>query len=68
MKIAGGCYVEGQYVRNAFRWKETIGPREERPGHYDDTWNYWSDDSLGFLEYFQVMICSFIYIISNLLT
>lgn len=53
---AGGCYVEGTYLRNAFRWKETVGPWEERPGHFGDVWGYWSDDGLGYLEYLQVII------------
>ncbi|KNA25400.1 hypothetical protein SOVF_006930, partial [Spinacia oleracea] len=49
-----GCYVEGTYLRNAFRWKETVGPWEERPGHFGDVWGYWSDDGLGYLEYLQL--------------
>ncbi|KAL2936092.1 Alpha-L-arabinofuranosidase 1, partial [Bienertia sinuspersici] len=47
LRFPGGCYVEGNHVRNAFRWKETVGPWEERPGHFGDNWNYWSDDGLG---------------------
>jgi len=52
--LLGGCYVEGDYLRNAFRWKDTVGPWEERPGHYGDVWNYWSDDGFGFFEGLQV--------------
>lgn len=52
--LVGGCFVEGDWLRNAFRWKETIGPWEERPGHFGDVWNYWTDDGLGHLEYLQV--------------
>ncbi|XP_066334673.1 alpha-L-arabinofuranosidase 1-like isoform X2 [Miscanthus floridulus] len=51
MRFPGGCFVEGNWLRNAFRWKETIGPWEERPGHYGDVWNYWTDDGLGFYEF-----------------
>ncbi|GAB4845597.1 hypothetical protein Ancab_038999 [Ancistrocladus abbreviatus] len=54
LRFPGGCYVEGNRLMNAFRWKETVGPWEERPGHYGDVWNYWSDDALGYLEYLQL--------------
>lgn len=33
MRFPGGCYIEGDWMRNAFRWKDTVGPNEERPGH-----------------------------------
>ncbi|THG12558.1 hypothetical protein TEA_005220 [Camellia sinensis var. sinensis] len=46
IRFPGGCFVEGEWLRNAFRWKETIGPWEERPGHFGDVWNYWTDDGL----------------------
>lgn len=54
LRFPGGCYVEGNWLSNAFRWKETVGPWEERPGHLGDVWNYWSDDGLGYLEYLQL--------------
>ncbi|KAK9747967.1 hypothetical protein RND81_02G026900 [Saponaria officinalis] len=54
LRFPGGCYVEGNTLANAFRWKETVGPWEERPGHLGDVWNYWSDDGLGYLEYLQL--------------
>jgi alpha-L-arabinofuranosidase len=41
---------------NAFRWKSTVGPWEQRPGHFNDVWNYWMDDGLGFFEFLQVCI------------
>lgn len=53
---AGGCYVEGERLQNAWRWRDTIGPWEERPGHYGDVWNYWSDDGLGYFEFLQVQL------------
>jgi alpha-N-arabinofuranosidase len=46
----------GNYLRNAFRWSETVGPWEERPGHFNDAWGYWTDDGLGFFEFLQVVI------------
>ncbi|URE38664.1 Alpha-L-arabinofuranosidase C-terminus family protein [Musa troglodytarum] len=54
IRFPGGSYVEGEWLRNAFRWRETIGPWEERPGHFGDVWMYWTDDGLGYLEYLQV--------------
>ncbi|KAE8805193.1 alpha-L-arabinofuranosidase 1-like [Hordeum vulgare] len=50
----GGCFVEGELLRNAFRWKETIGPWEQRPGHFGDVWHYWTDDGLGYYEFLQL--------------
>lgn len=55
----GGCFVEGDVLRNAFRWKETVGPWENRPGHYGDIWDYWTDDGFGFYEGLQVSIYGF---------
>ncbi|XP_057786636.1 alpha-L-arabinofuranosidase 1-like [Salvia miltiorrhiza] len=54
MRFPGGCFVEGDWLRNAFRWKETIGPWEERPGHFGDVWHYWTDDGLGHFEFLQL--------------
>ncbi|CAK9170046.1 unnamed protein product [Ilex paraguariensis] len=52
--MLGGCFVEGEWLRNAFRWKETIGPWEQRPGHFGDVWMYWTDDGLGYFEFLQL--------------
>ncbi|KAK2995173.1 hypothetical protein RJ640_005763 [Escallonia rubra] len=54
LRFPGGCFVEGDWLRNAFRWKDTIGPWEERPGHFGDVWNYWTDDGLGHFEFLQL--------------
>ncbi|KAM7260305.1 hypothetical protein ACFE04_016046 [Oxalis oulophora] len=54
LRFPGGCFVEGEFLRNAFRWKETVGPWEERPGHFGDVWFYWTDDGLGYFEYLQL--------------
>ena len=53
---SGGNYAMGNHLRNAFRWSETVGPWEERPGHFNDAWGYWTDDGLGFFEFLQVVI------------
>ncbi|KAF6163868.1 hypothetical protein GIB67_024723 [Kingdonia uniflora] len=54
LRFPGGCFVEGEWLRNAFRWKETVGPWEERPGHFGDVWMYWTDDGLGYYEFLQL--------------
>ncbi|KAJ1397021.1 Glycosyl hydrolase, all-beta [Sesbania bispinosa] len=53
-RFPGGCFVEGQWLRNAFRWKDTIGPWEQRPGHFGDVWGYWTDDGFGYFEALQL--------------
>ncbi|CAK8538028.1 unnamed protein product [Lathyrus sativus] len=53
-RFPGGCYVEGDYLKYAFRWKDTVGPWEERPGHYNDNWKYWTDDGFGYFEGLQL--------------
>ncbi|MED6204765.1 hypothetical protein PIB30_012002 [Stylosanthes scabra] len=44
----------GQRLRNAFRWKDSVGPWEQRPGHFGDVWSYWTDDALGYFEALQL--------------
>ncbi|AQK92716.1 Alpha-L-arabinofuranosidase 1, partial [Zea mays] len=53
LRFPGGCFVEGDWLRNAFRWRESIGPWEERPGHFGGVWHYWTDDGLGYYEFLQ---------------
>ncbi|XP_027935036.1 alpha-L-arabinofuranosidase 1-like [Vigna unguiculata] len=52
-RFPGGCYVEGGYMRNAFRWKDSVGAWQERPGHFGDVWGYWTDDGFGYFEGLQ---------------
>ncbi|KAH9602302.1 hypothetical protein KSS87_012980 [Heliosperma pusillum] len=54
IRFPGGCFVEGEWLRNAFRWKETVGPWENRPGHFGDVWMYWTDDGIGYFEFLQL--------------
>lgn len=54
VRFPGGCYVEGNRLANAFRWKNTLGDIADRPGHLNDNWGYWSSDGLGFHEYLQM--------------
>jgi alpha-L-arabinofuranosidase len=52
VRFPGGCFVEGDTLQNAFRWKETIGDIAERPGRAN-LWGYRSTDGLGYHEYLQ---------------
>jgi alpha-L-arabinofuranosidase len=54
VRFPGGCYVEGSYLANAFRWKNSIGEIAARPGHLNDVWGYFSSDGLGYHEYLQL--------------
>jgi len=52
-RFPGGCFVEGDILANAFRWKTTLGDIAERPGHHN-LWGYRSTDGLGYHEYLQM--------------
>ncbi len=53
VRFPGGCFVEGDTIANAFRWKETVGDIAARPGHWN-LWGYRSTDGLGYHEYLQM--------------
>ena len=53
VRFPGGCYVEGDRLPNAFRWKNSIGEPAQRPGHWN-LWGYRSTDGLGYHEYLQM--------------
>jgi alpha-N-arabinofuranosidase len=50
LRFPGGNYVEGGNVATRFKWKETLGPIDQRPGH-PGTWGYRSTDGMGLLEF-----------------
>lgn len=55
LRFPGGCFVEGERApENAFRWERTVGPIEQRPGHYDANWRYRTSDGMGFHEFLQL--------------
>jgi alpha-L-arabinofuranosidase len=54
VRFPGGCFVEGNRLSNATRWKQTIGDIAERPGHLNQIWSYRSTDGLGYHEYLQM--------------
>ena len=55
MRFPGGCVVHGggDGFWDTYRWKTTIGPKEQRKG-LKNTWGYHQSMGLGYLEYFQV--------------
>ncbi|MEU3355182.1 AbfB domain-containing protein [Streptomyces sp. NPDC037389] len=53
-RIPGGNYLEGNTLPTRFAWKNTVGPVENRPGHQNDAWGYWSTDQFGLLDYLQL--------------
>ena len=52
MRFPGGCLVHGDGLGNMYRWKNTIGPIEDRV-EQRNIWNYHQTAGLGFFEYFQ---------------
>ena len=31
-------------MQDAYLWKPSVGPIQDRPGHYNGPWHYWSTD------------------------
>mgnify|MGYP002854297256 FL=1 len=54
MRFPGGCVVHGggDGFWDTYRWKTTIGPKEQRKG-LKNTWGYHQSMGLGYFEYFQ---------------
>jgi alpha-N-arabinofuranosidase len=52
LRFPGGNYLEGGTVATRFKWKETLGPIDQRPGH-PGTWGYRSSDGMGLLEFLE---------------
>ena len=54
MRFPGGCVVHGggDGFWDTYRWKTTIGPKEQRRG-LKNTWGYHQSMGLGYFEYFQ---------------
>ncbi len=53
VRFPGGCWVEGDTLDLAYRWKQTIGPVSDRRNQYN-IWQYYSTHGLGFHEYLQM--------------
>lgn len=52
VRFPGGCLAHGDGLNNFYRWKDTIGPVEQRRGQRN-LWGYHQSVGLGYFEYFQ---------------
>lgn len=52
VRFPGGCLAHGDGLENMYRWKETIGPIEQRKAQRN-IWRYHQTLGLGYFEYFQ---------------
>jgi alpha-L-arabinofuranosidase len=52
LRFPGGNFLEGPLITDAFPWKQTLGPLENRPGH-KGSWGYRPSDGLGLLEFLE---------------
>ena len=52
IRFPGGCLVHGDGLGNMYRWKNTIGPIEQRI-EQKNLWGYHQTGGLGYFEYFQ---------------
>lgn len=50
IRSPGGNYLEGNGQRSRWNWKNTVGPRQQRAGHYNTAWGYWVTDGVGLYE------------------
>lgn len=55
MRFPGGCVVHGggDGFWNTYRWKTTVGPKEQRKA-LKNTWGYGQSMEIGYFEYFQL--------------
>ena len=55
MRFPGGCIVHGggDGMWNTYRWKNTVGPKEQRKS-LKNCWGYHQSFGLGYYEYFQL--------------
>ncbi len=53
VRFPGGCWVEGDTMASAYRWKQTIGDPMTRRTQ-GGIWGYQSNHALGYLEYLQL--------------
>ncbi len=54
VRFPGGCFVNGNTLDNAFNWKDSIGPRVDRPTTMD-FWGYDQSYGIGLYEY--LLLC-----------
>eukprot|EP01060_Flectonema_neradi_P028948 TRINITY_DN3909_c0_g2_i1.p1 TRINITY_DN3909_c0_g2~~TRINITY_DN3909_c0_g2_i1.p1 ORF type:complete len:688 (+),score=147.32 TRINITY_DN3909_c0_g2_i1:72-2135(+) len=49
IRLPGGNYLEGTSLDSRWAWKNTIGDRRKRSGHFSP-WGYWVTDGMGLHE------------------
>ena len=54
LRIPGGNFLEGNTIATRFDWQATVGPVQDRPGHFNSAWGYWSQDGMGLLEFLEM--------------
>ncbi|WP_082063445.1 alpha-L-arabinofuranosidase C-terminal domain-containing protein [Draconibacterium sediminis] len=52
IRFPGGCLVHGDGLGNMYRWKNSVGPLEQRV-EQRNIWGYHQSAGLGYFEYFQ---------------
>jgi alpha-L-arabinofuranosidase len=52
IRFPGGCLAHGDGLGNMYRWKNTIGPIEQRV-EQKNLWGYHQTAGLGYFEFFQ---------------
>jgi alpha-L-arabinofuranosidase len=53
LRFPGGCFVEGDRMHNALRWRNTLGDIAERSSRWC-VWGYTTTQGLGLHEYLQM--------------
>jgi alpha-L-arabinofuranosidase len=53
VRFPGGCWVEGDTMSLAYRWKQTVGDPAERRTQYN-LWQYQATHGVGYHEYLQM--------------
>lgn len=53
VRFPGGCWVEGNDMAKAYRWKDTIGDRSHRRPLFN-IWDYYATHGIGYHEYLQL--------------
>ncbi|MBC8064801.1 MAG: carbohydrate binding domain-containing protein [Chlorobia bacterium] len=53
VRFPGGCWIEGETMALALRWKQTVGNLQDRRTQ-PNLWRYMSTNGLGYHEYLQM--------------
>lgn len=53
LRFPGGCLVHGNGLANSYRWKDSVGPVEQRKPNWN-LWGYHQTHGLGYFEFMQL--------------